>query len=50
MNKPVGGLSPVRANHHVNVRGAAGIEAGVDGGQLHDAVGICVPSTAEPGL
>lgn len=50
MYEPVGGLSPVCANHDVNVRGATGVESGVDGGQLHNAVGVGVPSTSKPAL
>lgn len=50
MNEPVGGLSPICANHDVNVWSATGVETRIDSGQLHDAVFVGERSAAEPGL
>ena len=37
-------------NHHVNVRGATGVVAGVDGGNLYDSIRVGVPATTEKSL
>ena len=50
MYEPVGGFSPVLVNHHVNVRGATGVVTRVDGGDLHYAIRVGVPTTTKEGL
>jgi len=48
--EPVGGLTPVLANHDVDVRGATVVVPGVDGSHLHHTIRISVPTAAEPAL
>ena len=50
MYEPVFRLSPVRVNHEVSVRGATVVETRVDGGHLHNAVYVGVPTSTEEGL
>ena len=50
MYEPVLRLGPVLVNHEVDVRGAPSIVTRVDGGDLHHAIGVGVPTTTEKGL
>ena len=50
MYEPVGRFDQVLVDHEVDMRGATVVETRVDGSQLHNAVCVSVPTTAEPGL
>jgi len=50
MYEPVTRLGPVLVNHEVDVGGATFVETRVDGGHLHDAFRVGVPTATEPAL